>query len=440
MRKTSKYTKLKPTKGKKMKKTIKLAAALALAMGVAAPAVAQETVTYSGWLGTFDKNADLVQRLKDKFKAETGAELRIVDTQFGKALNQATVTTLAGNPADAIHLIAGWVPAVQKIGGLEPLDGYFTKEQLATIPQALRDSVSVDGKLYALPWVPGPIHPHFNRNLMIEAGLDPENPPQTWPEFKEAIMKICALPDKNGAKVYGIALRTNQSPNSAQWAIPILFGHGGDIQKDGKVEINTPENAAAYKWIQDITQAGCSPVGHGFSESRNTFAQGNAGFILEGPWGRGLTENMSGGKLKVAPDGDVWVMEMPKAPDGTRRTIGNPHEITISALSKNKKLTAKLLEIMIFDNATTDLYYDVNGQLPTGSLPLLKQGAVGSDAYSQIFVNSLGYTHDNPWKSPQFNAVMSQIAPQMQKIVAGGDIDKALAAADKSIKRLLSRN
>ncbi len=153
-----------------------------------------------------------------------------------------------------------------------------------------------------------------------------------------------------------------------------------------------------------------------------------------------MTENMSGGKLKVAPDGDVWVMEMPKAPDGTRRTIGNPHEITISALSKNKKLTAKLLEMLIFDKATTDLYYDVNGQLPTGSLPLLKQGAVGSDAYSQIFVNSLGYTHDNPWKSPQFNAVMSQIAPQMQKIVAGGDIDKALAAADKSIKRLLSRN
>ncbi len=242
-RKRTKANTTTPKEGKSMRNInkFKIAAALALTIGFAAPAVAQETVTYSGWLGTFDKNADLVQRLKDKFKAETGAELRIVDTQFGKALNQATVTTLAGNPADAIHLIAGWVPAVQKIGGLEPLDDYFTKEQLATIPQALRDSVSVDGKLYALPWVPGPIHPHFNRNLMIEAGLDPENPPQTWPEFKDAIMKICALPDKNGAKVYGIALRTNQSPNSAQWAIPILFGHGGDIQKDGTVEITRPK-------------------------------------------------------------------------------------------------------------------------------------------------------------------------------------------------------
>ena len=113
----------------------------ALAAGVilsALPVGAAETITYSGWLGTYDKNADLIQQIKDKFRAKTGADLKIIDTAFDKALNQATVTTLAGNPADAIHLIAGWVPAVQGIGGLEPLDGYFSKEKLDTIPKALR--------------------------------------------------------------------------------------------------------------------------------------------------------------------------------------------------------------------------------------------------------------------------------------------------------------
>ena len=414
----------------------------ALAAGVilsALPVGAAETITYSGWLGTYDKNADLIQQIKDKFKAKTGADLKIIDTAFDKALNQATVTTLAGNPADAIHLIASWVPAVQGIGGLEPLDGYFSKEKLDTIPKALRESVSVDGKLYALPWVPGPVHPHYNRDLMKQAGLDPDKYPQTWPELKDLIMKICALPDKDGAKIYGAALRTSQNPNSAQWSIPILFGHGGDIQEGGKIKLNTPENAAAYKWLQDITNAGCSAVGHGHAESRNTFSSGRAGVIFEGPWARGLVENMSGKKLKVAADGNVWVAPMPKAPNGKRRTIGNPHEITMSSKSKNKKLTAAFLDMLIFDEDNTTMYFDVNGQLPTSSMPLLKKGAVGSDAYSQIFIGSLGYTHDNPWKSPKFNAVMSKLAPEMQKIVKGGDIPSALAAADKSIKRLLSR-
>jgi hypothetical protein len=85
------------------------------------------------------------------------------------------------------------------------------------------------------------------------------------------------------------------------------------------------------------------------------------------------------------------------------------------------------------------MYFDINGQLPTSSIPLLKKGAVGADAYSQIFIDSLSYTNDNPWKNEKFYGVMSQLAPQMQKIVSGDDIPSSLAAADKSITRLLSR-
>ena len=421
-----------------MSKLPKLMLAAAIAF-TATVAHAADTITYSGWLGTYDKNADLIYQIQRKFKEKTGADLKIVDTAFDKALNQATVTTMAGNPADAIHLIAGWVPAVQGIGGLEPLNDYFSEEKLETIPKALRDSVSVDGKLYALPWVPGPIHPHYNRNLMKEAGLDPDTYPQTWPELMDLIKKICALPDKDGAKIYGAALRTSQNPNSAQWSIPIMYGHGGDVQQDGEVMLDTPENAAAFAWLQEVATSGCTAVGHGHAESRNVFAAGRAGVIFEGPWGRGLVENMSSGKLTVKPDGDVWVAPMPMAPDGSRRTIGNPHEITMSSKSKNKELTAAFLDMLIFDEENTSMYFDINGQIPTSSMPLLMKGAVGEDAYSQIFIGSLGYTHDNPWKSPRFYAVMSKLAPEMQKIVKGGDIPAALAAADKSIQRLLSR-
>ena len=58
----------------------------------AAFAHAADTITYSGWLGTYDKNADLIYQIQRKFKEKTGADLKIVDTAFDKALNQATVT------------------------------------------------------------------------------------------------------------------------------------------------------------------------------------------------------------------------------------------------------------------------------------------------------------------------------------------------------------
>ncbi len=64
----------------------------------------------------------------------------------------------------------------------------------------------------AMPWVPGPIIMFYNRNLMEQAGLDPDAPPQTWPELMEAAKAICALPDVDGAPIYGIALRTAPQP------------------------------------------------------------------------------------------------------------------------------------------------------------------------------------------------------------------------------------
>ena len=359
---------------------MKVLAAAALTLSFAAPAFAQDTPTRSGRLGMFDGNADLVDRIGKRFEAETGATLRIVDMLFGEARNRATARTRAGNPADAIRLIADWVPAVQEIGGLEPPNGYFTAERLATIPEALRDAVSVDGKLHALPWVPGPIDPHFNH------------------------------------------------------------GHGGDIHRTAEIDINAPEVAAAFQWIQDITRAGGSPVARRRCASRNAFAQGNAGFILEGRRGRGRVERMSGGDLTVAPDGDVWEMEMQMPPDDGRKTIGNPHEMAMPALLEKTALTAKVPETLIFDEKTAAMHCDVNGRLPADSLPPLKAGAVGEDEHSQVFVISLEHTRDNPWTSARFNAVTSQIAPEMQKIVAGVDVAAALDAGDKAITRPLSRN
>ena len=410
-------------------------------MVVSQPLLAQNTISYAGWLGLYDKNGPLVDKMGEEFqKRNPGVKWIRNDVPFEQALNQATVSTLGKNAPDNIHLIAGWVASIHGIGGLEPLNDYFTKEEWSKIPQSLLDSVTFDGKIMAMPWVPGPILMFYNRNLMKQAGLDPNKPPQTWPELKEAVLAICKLPPKDGARIYGIALRTQRNPNSAQWTIPIIYGHGGDLYENGQVKINTAGTRAAYKWIQEIVQAGCSPEGFSIGESRNTMANGRAGFIFEGPWGRGLFGNLSGGKMKTTADGDIWMAPMPKDPSGKRRTIGNPHEITISSQSKNKKAAADFIRMVIYDEEFTNLYFKLNPQLPTSNREILTQGVVGADAYSQVFVKALEHTNDNPIKHAKFYAIMSEIAPALQKIISGGSIDKELSAADRKIKRLLSRS
>lgn len=77
--------------------------------------------------------------------------------------------------------------------------------------------------------------------------------------------------------------------------------------------------------------------------------------------------------------------------------------------------------------------------LPSGSLPVLAEGPVANDIYAQVFVKSLEYINDVPWKNSRFDGVLSQIAPAMQEAVAGGNIEEALSDGQRSIERLLSR-
>jgi len=67
-------------------------------------------------------------------------------------------------------------------GNLAPLDDYIPEEVDHYLP-AFREYVTWEGKTYGAPfynignpWV-------YNKALFAEAGLDPENPPQTWDEF-----------------------------------------------------------------------------------------------------------------------------------------------------------------------------------------------------------------------------------------------------------------
>lgn len=416
---------------------------LALAMGTAAALPSQaEDLVYTGWLGTYGYLQPVAGMMEEKFESQNpGVDFIRQDVPFEKALDQAIVAHLGGNASDLIHLIPGWVPAMQSIGALAPLDDLFTAEELAQIPDAALDALRFeDGKLYALPWVPGPVMLFYNRNLLEQAGFDPDKQPETWDELKEMIMGVCALPAGDDGKIYGLALRSWSNPNAVQWSIPWIYGFGGDVVDDeGNIAFNTPETQAAYSWLQDIAEAGCAPEGFSVGETRNLMASGKAGFILEGPWGRGLFNNLSENSVKTAPDGDIWVAPLPPAPDGSHRTIGNSHVIAVSSKAEDKERAAAFIKLILFDKEITAKYYELSDQVSTPSIPLTSEGAMGEDAMTQVFVKELEVYNDSPIKHPKFYAILDQVVPEYQRILKGGDVEASLSNADKQIERLLSR-
>ncbi|HLU72569.1 MAG TPA: extracellular solute-binding protein [Nonomuraea sp.] len=117
----------------------------------------------------------------------------------------------------------------------------------------VRELVTHDGKVYGVPNVNYSVGLVYNRKLFTEAGLDPDAPPATWAEVREAAKKIAALgPGHVGYGEYS-------GGNTGGWHFTqAIYGRGGSIltpdgTPDGKrAAFNSPEGKAVLQTLHDM--------------------------------------------------------------------------------------------------------------------------------------------------------------------------------------------
>ncbi|SEG74287.1 multiple sugar transport system substrate-binding protein [Thermomonospora echinospora] len=116
-------------------------------------------------------------------------------------------------------------------------------------PQFLQALKGTDGRIYGLPrkgYTTGLV---YNRKLFTQAGLDPNNPPKTWAEVREAAKKITALgPGYVGYGEYSAG-------NTGGWHFTSeIYGRGGDVvTPDGtKAAFNSPAGRAVLQNLKDM--------------------------------------------------------------------------------------------------------------------------------------------------------------------------------------------
>ncbi|MBI3708901.1 MAG: sugar ABC transporter substrate-binding protein [Proteobacteria bacterium] len=411
----------------------------AIAMSAAFAQSPSQTIRVMGWwstLGVFKGGWEYT--MKEFERQNPGVRIDYTATAYDQTLNQVMASTLANNAPDMIQVSAVWFEQLRTANALEPLERYIPAEELKLFPPQLLEDAKVGGALYGLPQAPGPIMMIYNKELLQEAGLNPNEPPKTWDALTDAIRRVCALPARANGKVYGVALRTERNPLSAMWAIPMIWSIGGNITDSaGRVDVTNAAAVAAFRWYHDVTRSGCNPEGATVPEGRTIFGQGRAGFIFEGPWSRGIFQQISGGRLKMAPDGNVWVAPMPAGPDGRVRLLANHNYITMTRQARNKELTAKLIRFMVSDPKVAEEVYKASDMLSTGRLDLLKSGPQGDDQYGQVFVRYLNDTTAVPIRNARWAAGMDAISASMQRIMQGAEPNAELALAQREARRLM---
>ena len=261
-----------------MKTTLRALAGAALLFGSGQAMAATELT-----IATVN-NDDMVrmQKLTDDFaKANPDITLNWV-TLEENVLRQKVTTDIAtkGGQYDIMTIGNYEVPIWAKQGWLAPLDNLGADYDQADLLPAIANSLSFDGKLYAVPFYGESWMIHYRKDLMDKAGLTmPESP--TWEFIKQA---GDAMTDRaNG--VNGVCFRGKAGWGENMAFLTSLANSFGARYFDDKwhPQFDSPEWKSATQFYVDIMKAD-GPAGasaNGYNENLTLFQQGKCGMWID---------------------------------------------------------------------------------------------------------------------------------------------------------------
>jgi len=171
----------------------------------------------------------------------------------------------------AARLASGDLPTVVGVPFTE-IRGLIERGQVADITDAVNqtgvvdilnpqlvDMVTADGKYYGVPTMAYAMGLIYNRDLFTQAGLDPDAPPTTWDEVREAAKTI-----KDTTSVYGFAQVTTD--NQGGWVLGAqIDSRGGSLVNDAgdTITFDAPPAQDSLQLLHDMrwTDDSLSPNG-----------------------------------------------------------------------------------------------------------------------------------------------------------------------------------
>lgn len=173
-----------------------LALVVMLTLGAAAKTVVE---FWPWWLGTFE---GYLNEMIAEFEAEN-PDIKIEMKNIDGNMAQALVTAInAGEAPDVVNLNNPVAYTFYTQGVLEPLDLYLAEDARDEYIDALWNKTMFDGTFnYTFPWYASPQIMIYNKELFLEAGLDPEKAPESWEDVLSFSRKI-----KKHTGKYGFAI------------------------------------------------------------------------------------------------------------------------------------------------------------------------------------------------------------------------------------------
>ncbi len=402
-------------------------------------------------------NADMItmQELAPAWEAASGHTINWVVLEEN-VLRQRTTTDIAtgGGSFDVMFIGAYETPIWGAKGWLTPLDDFAdnTDYDLEDIFPLVRDGLSADGSLYAVPLYSETSFTFFRTDLFEAAGIEVPTEQITYTEFAE----MAAMLDDPDNGVYGTCQR-----GKAGWGENMAFvgtvanAFGARwFDEDWNPQLDSPEwNAAITYYVDLMIESG--PPGssaNGHNENRALFKDGSCATWIDATSAAGDVRNPE--TSKVADVTDFFQAPMQETANGTGWFWS--WALAIPASSQNVDAAKDFLMW-----ATSKEYFEMVGEtkgwvaVPSGTRQSVEEDPRRLEAapFANTIVEAiLSVDPTNPTRDPvpytgvqfvaieEFQGIGNYVGQQVAAALAGqSTVEEALANSQAFAVREMTR-
>ena len=310
-------------------------------------------VTLDYWNGFTGGDGPVMQQLVKQFTEEhDNIQVKMNTLEWEDYYQNVPQAVTSGRGPDIgiMHIDTLATNAARQV--ILPLDDVAESLELeeGDFASVVWDAGIYNGSRYGIPLDTHPLGMYYNKDVMEQAGLDPDSPPQTEDEYMSALENL---------KSKGI---------EGSWVSPFLFTggfmfeslvwqFGGELFNEDATEatFNSEEGVAALTWMVDLVKQGYSPKNVGQDADVIAFQNGKNAFNWNGIWfinGYGEVKDLNWGVAPLPQIGEE------------RAAWANSHNFVIMNQrdqDENKIQAAKVLIAWISEHS---IEWAKSGQVP----------------------------------------------------------------------------
>lgn len=203
-------------------------------------------------------------------------EIELVDLTWSDGHEKIVVAFSTNEAPDVVELGSDWIVEFAEKGVLMDISEFQAEHGDELL---MWEPARFDGGVYAIPWLLGTRVLFCNPELMSQAGIVTDRPPQNWSELLSYSGQIT----ESGPRYYGFGSNSAERHRLYKKFLPFLWSNGGRILSDDGSEcvLDRVEAIDALQYYVELSDVGLMETQRALDDR---FLQGVVGFIISGDW------------------------------------------------------------------------------------------------------------------------------------------------------------